>query len=319
VIEPALEAIAKRQEGALCRDQVLAAGATDKVIHGRLRSGRWLRTGNRGVYLLTGVPTTHRQRLWIAHLAAGTHSVVSHESAAAILRLTGFRTGPVVLTVPHPEHPRVPGAFVHQISDLQRRHIWDLDGLPVTTTPRTIVDLVVLCGRSQLEIVLDDALAARRVTEAAVARCAFDLYRPGKRGLDKLLLILDARGKGYLPPMSELERRLFESLEAAGLPEPLRQYPLPGRGAITGIVDAAYINEKLILEADGRSWHDRQRAFRKDRLRDNEAARVGWQTLRFPWEEVVGDPEEVAATVADVLSQRGRGMGIPIRDASPST
>lgn len=221
--------------------------------------------------------------------------------------------------MPHPEHPRIPGAFVHQISDLQPRHVWDLGGLPVTTTPRTIVDLTVVCRPAQLEIVLDDALAARKVTEAAVARCTFDLYRPGKRGLDKLLVLLDARGKGYLPPMSELERRLLDCLRAAGLPDPERQFPLPGRGAITGIVDAAYIDEKVILEADGRSWHDRQRVFRKDRLRDNEAARVGWQTLRFPWEEVVGDPEEVAATVADVLCQRGRGMSIPIRDAHAST
>jgi len=38
--------------------------------------------------------------------------------------------------------------------------------------------------------------------------------------------------------------------------------------------------------------------------RDNEAARVGWQTLRFPWEEVVHDPDDVAATVRDVRAQR---------------
>jgi very-short-patch-repair endonuclease len=73
---------------------------------------------------------------------------------------------------------------------------------------------------------------------------------------------------------------------------------------LTGIVDGAYLDAKIILEADGRTWHARQQAFRRDRQRDNEAARVGWQTLRFPWEEVVHDPEDTAATVRDVRAQR---------------
>ena len=122
-----------------------------------------------------------------------------------------------------------------------------------------------------------------------------------------------------MPPMSELERRLFD-VPRGRRPTRTRcgSIPLPGRGAITGIVDAAYLDEKLILEADGRTWHNRQQAFRKDRLRDNEAARAGWQTLRFPWEEVVGDPEDVAATVADVLAHRGRGHAVPNRYAQSS-
>jgi len=283
------------------------------MIRSRLQSGRWHRAPPRGVYVLAGSADTFRRRLWIAHLSAGRHAVVSHESAAALLHLTGFPRRQVVLTVPHPEHPKVPGAFVHQISDVLPRHVWSLGGLPVTTTPRTIVDLAAVCSRATIAVVLDDALAQRRATQAAVARCTFDVLRPGKRGLDRLLAILDERGDGYVPPMSELERRLFDALRAGGLRDPVRQFPLPGRGAITGIVDAAYLEEKVILEADGRTWHNRRRAFRKDRLRDNEAARVGWQTLRFPWEEVVDDPEGTAETVADVLDQRGRGLHLPNR------
>ena len=74
--------------------------------------------------------------------------------------------------------------------------------------------------------------------------------------------------------------------------------------AIEGLVDAAYVPEKLILEADGRRWHTRTRDFPRDALRRNEAARVGWQTLGFLWDELKHDPEGVAATVRDVRQQR---------------
>jgi Protein of unknown function (DUF559) len=121
--------------------------------------------------------------------------------------------------------------------------------------------------------------------------------------------VLDERGPGCLPPQSELEDRVFGLLAAAGLPAPARQFPLPGRGALTGLVDAAYPDVRLVIEADGRRWHTRIRDLRRDHLRDSEAARAGWQTLRFIYEEIVGDPDHVAATVADVRRVRSAQLG----------
>jgi len=303
-VDRAIAVVAGDQHGAFDRAQVLAVGGTDKVISARLERGRWRGTGNRGVYVLADAPFTHRQRLWVAHLAAGRHSVVSHEAAAHLERLPLVTDQPVVLTVDHPSHLRVPGAVIHQISDLTPRWVWNLEGLPVTTTARTIVDLSSVWSRAKLEIAVDQALASRRVSLGAVSACLHEVLRPGKRGLDKLVTVLDARQSGYVPPMSELERRLLEALRRAGLPDPVRQFPLPGRGAVTGLVDAAYPEARLLIEADGRSWHDRIATARRDRLRDNESSRVGWLTLRFTWEEVTEDPDGVAATVLDTLTVR---------------
>jgi hypothetical protein len=48
-------------------------------------------------------------------------------------------------------------------------------------------------------------------------------------------------------------------------------------------------------------------------MRDAEAARVGWLTLRFVYEQIMEDPVEVCAIVADVRASRvdpgGRGGG----------
>lgn len=303
-VDRAIGVVAGGQHGVFDRRQVLDAGGTDKVIGARLRRDRWRATGCRGVYVLADAPFTHRQRLWIAHLGAGRHSVVSHEAAGHLERLPLVTGEPVVLTVDHPRHLRIPGAVVHQISDLTPRWVWNLEGLPVTTTARTIVDLSSVWSRAKLGVAVDQALAGRRVSLGAVAACLQEVLRPGKRGLHRLVAVLDERGAGYVPPMSELERLLLDVLRRAGLPDPVRQYALPGRGAVTGLVDAAYPEARLLIEADGRSWHDRIATARRDRLRDNESSRLGWLTLRFTWEEVTEDPDGVAATVLDTLTVR---------------
>ena len=117
-------------------------------------------------------------------------------------------------------------------------------------------------------------------------------------------MVLDERSDGPVPAASGLERSLFGALAAGGLPAPIRQMPLPGRGVVDGLVDAAYCDARLIVEADGRRWHTRIRDLKNDHLRDAEAARVGWLTLRLLYEQITHDPAEVCATVADVRSNR---------------
>jgi very-short-patch-repair endonuclease len=80
--------------------------------------------------------------------------------------------------------------------------------------------------------------------------------------------------------------------------------PLPGRGAIEGVVDGGYPDARLVIEADGRRWHSRVRDMRSDYARVAEAARVGWQTLRFLYEQIIGNPDEVCAVVRDVRAVR---------------
>src|SRR4029450_8735451 len=96
--------IAEGQAGAVCRAQVLGAGGSDRMITQRLKPRLWPRPQSSGVYLVAGVPPSYLQRLWVAHLAAGPASVVSHESAAALFGFTGFPRRQGVLTVAHPGH-----------------------------------------------------------------------------------------------------------------------------------------------------------------------------------------------------------------------
>jgi very-short-patch-repair endonuclease len=122
--------------------------------------------------------------------------------------------------------------------------------------------------------------------------------------MKKLGHVLDERGPGYVAAASVLERHLHDVVALAGLPPLVRQHPLPGHHGVEGCVDGALPEARLIMEADGRRWHTRLANLARDLARDKQAARVGWDTLRFIFVELTNDREESVATMRDVYDER---------------
>lgn len=89
--------IASRQYGVFSRRQALKAGFSESAISRRLSNRRW-EAIFQGVYRLPGTPDCWHQRLMAAFLWAG--AVVSHRSAAEVLRIAGAPKGYIELTVP---------------------------------------------------------------------------------------------------------------------------------------------------------------------------------------------------------------------------
>jgi very-short-patch-repair endonuclease len=102
---------------------------------------------------------------------------------------------------------------------------------------------------------------------------------------------------------------LLAAIRAGGLPEPVTQFRLPGRGAVAGLADLAYPDAKLLIEADGRRWHARVRDFERDRARDAETNRAGWVTQRFSYEQITTSPDEVVTTIAAIRATRLAQLG----------
>ena len=295
--------LAARQASAFSRQQALALGATDPMIARRLRSERWVRV-HPGVYVLAGSPPSWLRDVWCAFLAVGPAATVTHETALRLHGVERVPPRPMTLTVRHGSHARIPGIVVHQIDDLRPEHVTSALGLPVSRVERAVVEVAATLGERHLGDVVDDVMWSRRAGLPRLSGCLREVARPGKPGVAKLARVLDARSDGPVPPQSVLERCLFGGLAAGGLPAPARQVPLPGRGRIEGLVDAAYRDARLIVEADGRRWHTRIRDLKRDHVRDAEAARAGWETLRFVYEQLVHEPDEVCAVVADVRACR---------------
>jgi very-short-patch-repair endonuclease len=191
---------------------------------------------------------------------------------------------------------------VHQLTDLTDDHITTVHGLPITTPERTIIDLSAVLGRSHLEQIIDNSLAARRVDLEQLGTLFGQLGRRGKPGTAKLRAILEPRQSGYHAPESELERRLVGLLETHGLPNPVLQFSPEWLAPTNGRVDLAYPEAFLVIEGDSRRWHTMLNSFESDRQRDNAAQLAGWSVLRFTWDDIVHRPEHIAETVRKALN-----------------
>jgi hypothetical protein len=296
-----------RQCGVFATWQLDRAGVPHAARQRRVGSGAWT-LPRAGVYALAGVAPSFEQRLWAAWLAVGPHSVVSHETAAERHVMPNVVRGRLVFTVPHSGWHRIPGVFVHQLSDVLADHVTDVGGLPVTTPARTVVDLAAVVHPARLARIVEDGKHAGIVSYESIGQCLTTVARRGKPGVRSLTRVLDRFGPGVAVTMSTLERKTLELVKDHGLPMPLAQYPFPGRQFTNGCVDFAYPSAKLVLETDGRRWHSRIHELTRDRERDLEAARYGWQTLRFLYEHVIADPGGTAETIRTVLAQRTRSI-----------
>lgn len=290
---------AREQAGAVSRRQLLDLRLSPSAVDRRVRSG-WLDVALPGIYTVPGSPDTVGRRRWVALLAVGPSGVLSFETAARIHGLAAVPAdGPTVLTVPHSGWQRLPCVVVHQIGDLSPDDVVDRSGMPVTSVRRTIVDLAAVWRPGRVAAALDGAVAARQTTYADVGECLRSIARRGKPGVRLLTALLDERGPGAVPPGSVLERDFFRLIDRSSLPRPVRQHPLPRLDGALGLVDAAWPAVRLIVEVDGRRWHQRIADMKRDRDRDLHAAAAGWQVLRLLHEHVVDAP---AQTVAHLLA-----------------
>jgi hypothetical protein len=273
-----IAAVAARQLGLFTDEQIVAAGGTRSATRHRLATGRWVRVGP-GVYRIAGVPVTWHQRALAACLISGPGAVVSHRAAAVVWGVSGFRPGPLDITVPAGRSNRNALARVHrsvEVAGVRR------DGIPVTRPSQMVLDLAGIVRGDALEEALDDVLCRR------LCRLEELVAPAGRRGSGELRTVLKA-WDGDALPAGVAEMRVVRALLAAGLPQPVRQYEIWVGGVLIARVDLAYPEYRLAM--DPVRWHAGRRAFRGDRRRRNRIEGVGWRLLEAA-------PEDIGALVA---------------------
>jgi hypothetical protein len=278
-VDAAISRIAARQHSLFTRAQAHSAGFTDHMIQHRLATGRWVLVA-RGVYRLAGVPVTWKQRALAACLISGPGAVVSHRSAAVLWGVSGFRPGPLDITVPAGRSGRNALARVHRSHDVSGV-VRDL--VPVTRPSRMLHDLAGMVSGDLLEEAVDDSLCRRL--------CRLDELHGGGPALREVLAAWN--GEGVAEGVAEM--RVVRALMAAGLPAPARQYEIWVGGVLIARVDLAYAPFRLAMELDGFRWHAGRRPFRSDRLRRNRIEAAGWRLLEAA-------PEDIGALVHDAAA-----------------
>jgi very-short-patch-repair endonuclease len=296
-MEPMLVAIAAAQCGVFSRVQALTAGYTDRRIQHLLAIGTWLRCGH-GTFRIAGTPLTFDASAWIATLAAGLDAALSHRIAGNLQNLEG--TPPVVrfdVSVPPTRRPRnVPRATIHRIR-LCADDLTVCRGFPVTSVPRTLVDLARSLPIETGSRIIADALRAGRVSvDALEARMA---WLSGCTGID-----LARRALASADPKLEsvLERELLTLLRGAGL-RPVAQYVVTSAGRFVARVDFALPGIMLAIEADGYDTHARRLGFERDREKAALLQLAGWNLLSFTATQIRQQPEWVVATVLERVRQ----------------
>lgn len=281
------------QHGVFAREQALAAGFSAKNIDYRLRTGRWICV-DAGVYRPASTP-----RSWELTLMATCISgpvVASHRAAARLWRFPGFSTASPEVTAYRHLRRRSLSVVWHESRYLdQRRDATMLDGIPVTSVTRTLVDLSTVATVEEIEIALDDVCHRGLTTTARVGAEVERLRR--KTGNDRIqsvleLKVTDAVGLRKATAESPLESRTAILLRASDLPRPVPQFEVFDGPRFVARVDFAWPAQQVALEVDGFSVHGNRDAWEKDRARQSRLAAVGWRVLHVTHERLA-DPEAV--------------------------
>ena len=290
-----LSQISVRQGGVVRRDQARASGLTDNQIDQRIRDRRWTRVGKFGYRTIDMGDPIDRVRAAIASLP---NAVVSHESAAALHVVPRISQDEAAVLVHSRTTHDFPGVVVHRCHDLAEGHVTEVAGLPVTTIPRTAVDLAAVLSRAHLAAVVDELLGAKLASVDELQSVLTDVARRGKPGVSKMRHVLETRGPGP-EGGTQLERLGARVLIDGGLLEPRYEFAVPWDTQQR--FDGAYPDQRLAIEWDSRRWHLLPDAFARDRERDRMAILHGWRVLRFTWQDLIERPEHVVETVRRAL------------------
>ena len=249
--ERKLARIAASQHGVFSREQALEAGYARRTMQRRIATHRWDLILP-GVYTVPGAPSSWHRSLMAATLAWGPGSAVSHRAAAALWSLPGFETGIVELVVQRTRRRDIPGV-VHRPRDVLPGDLTRLGAVPVTTVTRTLVDLASVVSGEVLEEALDDALRRGLTT---VPRLRSRVARAGPpKGIAVLRTLLDERGSSSNVSQSVFETRLFRVLRTAGFGAPVTQFEVRDGARLVAVLDFAYPDARVAIEADGYRWH----------------------------------------------------------------
>jgi hypothetical protein len=240
--------------------------------------------------------------LWAALLYAGKGAQLSHETAAEILRLTDQRSALIQVTIPAERRVRpVRGVVIHRSSYLEAGWRFARGVPPHTWVEETITDLVDAAANFDDAVGWITAGFQRKLAGEARLRQVM-AARKKLRWRDRLDEIIPMAAAGTHSP---LEYRYDRDVERAhGLPPARRQVPFVKQDGTKGYRDRCYGQYGLVIELDGKRFHDEDQSDR-DRRRDNNATVTTGATLRYGWDDITRTPCETAAQLFAALRARG--------------
>jgi len=285
----AVARLASEDWGVLSLDELRRCGLSRGTVATRVRRG-WLHPVYRSVYAVGHPQLSLEGRFMAAVKAFAGDAVLSHFSAAALWGFLDWDNRTPEVTVVQTGARICRGIRAHRTSLLEPRDVMRHEGIPVTSPARTLVDLAAVVNEKLLRSAVRRALAKHRVSIRQVAATRRRLGR--RRGSVNLSRVLRAAA----PTRSELEDVVFDLVVDSGFacPDVNRPLLLAGRRVIP---DFRWPEQRVVVEADSRTWHDNAIARQDDAQRQALLEACGERVLRVTWNQAIRSPSETVRRI----------------------
>lgn len=282
------------QHGVVSRAQLINFGASEGYLRRLLR--RDLTTIYPGVYVNHNGPLTWDQRAWAGVLhhepsALGWESALPRPPRSASIKIAVGQKSRIT---------QVRGVRARRVAGLEQR-IRPLSAPPRIRLEHAAIDLASEKKDATAAFqVFADACQSRETTPAAIALVLRSRQRVRSKQL--LLSLLDDLAEGAC---SVLEREYLLLERRHGLPRAERQ-PREKIEARPFYRDVRYSRYRVVVELDGRPFHDSAGARDRDYARDLDTVVDSESlTLRLTYGQVFRDGCATVGKVGTVLRRRG--------------
>ena len=287
-LSPDLRRTISERHGIVTLDQLLADEWSTEMVANMVESSMLVRI-HRTVFRMATSPDTFLSRC-VAASSADREAVVTGLAAAWLwdFRHVPRPSQPLVM-VSHDRSPMSRGVKLRRTNVLETEDVVErADGIRIASPPRTWFD----CARD-----VDDE-RFERITEwvidhhAAVPtlwRTARRLEARGRDGLARVRRVMSQCGDWQRPAGSGLELRVLNALERRGVGPLVRQHRIELRNGIVIHPDGADPSVMWAIEVDHVTWHGGRFEAQRDKARDRNARRIGWQIDRVTDQELAAD------------------------------
>jgi hypothetical protein len=288
-----LAALARGQHGVVSIGQLKRLGYSKDQVRWATATGR-LHSIDRSVYAVGHTNLSPHGKCFAAVLASGPGAVLSHHSAAWLWGLARWSPDPFHVTGPVARRPRLP-VRIHRARRLEQADRGSVEEIPVTAVARTLLDLAATLRPDPLQRVLERA-EELKLLDLGPIEALLDRTK-GHHGWGRLRRAIAL----YAPPpftRSGFERLFLAAVLRAGLPRPATNFVEAGFE-----LDVYWPEYRFAVELDTYATHGTNRAFERDRLRQEDLMLAGIGMTRVTDVRFAREPEAVLQRVARLLQE----------------
>ncbi len=311
-IDSEILTIFRVQNGVISAPQALAAEMSRRQIQYRVKHGVWneLRAG---VYL--NALFDESDEMWMRALSLDDSGFISHRFGGSKHRLEPYDKAKPEMSIRRGRFPSVEcPILLHETSQHHLADVVMIDGLPVSSVERTIMDIAAVERRQWAVLAaMDSAVLKEKATLESLNDC---LKRHAKRGRNGTVRFRSALERFALPgarPIGHASRRAAALIRPNGLDYPTFEDRVYVNGEFVAQADLGWPIPLLVF-LDGFTHHASKRAqTSKDRKQRQILRSAGLVVLEFTNDQLSNPGYIISTTRTGAAEARRRLAASPGR------